>query len=314
MGGRVRRGAGVLAYELALELGLRSTDLVARAHELGMDGVGPSSNLTPEDVARLRAAIRGVPEPPLVAPGEPGSFGAGRGYQAPVGPGRPAPPGMAPVPGSDVISEPMSAASKAVIGGVVALVVALFAYMAVNTGSDGPKRTEAVETADDGAPTTTEADPCAEDVATSTTAAVCADVEGGLVGAPATSSTTRPEGYVPGVDDPRDVRKFCKGARSAMELERKLAQVTTAEQFRDAIVAGRAQWMVDAALMDEGAPPRIDVSMDLYMATYGNLMATVTPASDEQALMQALIRIRQSDISHAAIEINGAFLDNCSGR
>lgn len=52
-------------YELALQLGVRSTDLVDRARDLGLD-VGPSSFLGPEQVQRLTAAA--APPPPTGAP------------------------------------------------------------------------------------------------------------------------------------------------------------------------------------------------------------------------------------------------------
>ena len=60
-------------YELALQLGLRSTDLVERARGLGID-VGPSSYLTPEQVQRLAGGPPGPPPSPgaSVGPGQPG--------------------------------------------------------------------------------------------------------------------------------------------------------------------------------------------------------------------------------------------------
>ena len=293
----------MLTYELALELGIRSPELVERAKEIGIVGIGPSTNLNGEQIARLRQEITGMtaPPPPPVAPlGGPGGFGAGRGYPPPPG------AGGASGPKHD---EPLSTTSKAVIGGVVALVVALFAYMVVNTGDEptqqagGPDATTAV--------TAPRVDPCAPNASTSTSNPVCADVEGGLVGAPVTSSTTLPDGYVLGVDNPRDKRKFCKGARSVFALEQKLAQAQTANEFRDAIVTGKAKWLVDAHLMEEGAPPRLDNPLQLYMKVYGDLMVAITPTTDEVALAQAFIRARSSDIASAAVEVTGAYLDNC---
>ena len=295
----------MLTYELALELGIRSPELVERAKEIGIVGIGPSTNLNREQVARLHQEITGMaappPPPPPVAPvGGPG-FGAGRGHQPPPG------PGGGPGPKHD---EPMSTASKAVIGGVVVLVVALFAYMVINTGDEPTKQAAA---GSDGTPAVTapRVDPCAPNAATSTSNPVCADVEGGLVGAPVTSSTTLPDGYVLGVDNPRDKRKFCKGARSVFALEQKLAQAQTANEFRDAIVMGKAQWLVDAHLMEEGAPPRLDNPLQLYMKVYGDLMVAITPTTDETALARAFIRARSSDIASAAVEVTGAYLDNC---
>ena len=77
-------------YELALELGQRSTDLADRAAQLGFVGLGPSSVLTPEQVAALRGAVPATPPPPTFT---------GPGPSAPATPppppfsGQPAPTG-----------------------------------------------------------------------------------------------------------------------------------------------------------------------------------------------------------------------------
>lgn len=42
-------------YELALELDERSADLAARAEAMGLDGAGPATMLSAEQVAALRA-------------------------------------------------------------------------------------------------------------------------------------------------------------------------------------------------------------------------------------------------------------------
>lgn len=51
-------------YELALEMGVRSPDLVERAAALGLAGVGPSSELTAVQVASLRSGVPAPPPPP----------------------------------------------------------------------------------------------------------------------------------------------------------------------------------------------------------------------------------------------------------
>lgn len=70
-------------YELALELDVRSPELVERATALGLTGLGPSTELTAAQVASLRA---GVPLPP------PGS-----GSVAPAAPASPSSTGGGPV-------------------------------------------------------------------------------------------------------------------------------------------------------------------------------------------------------------------------
>ena len=70
----------MLLYELALELGVRSTALMDRAHALGIN-VSSTDPLTPEQVARLREAYgkaRHAPQATGAAP-----TGVVLAYQAP---------------------------------------------------------------------------------------------------------------------------------------------------------------------------------------------------------------------------------------
>lgn len=87
-------------YELALQLGARSTDLVERARSMGMD-VGPSSFLTPEQVSALRHGVAppGVSAPTAPPPpaGPPAPVGAPPSPTLPM-PGAAAPPGAVPPP------------------------------------------------------------------------------------------------------------------------------------------------------------------------------------------------------------------------
>ena len=297
----------MLLYELALELGLRSTDVVARAQALGMTQVGPSSKLTPEEVARLREAITGVPQARPVAPAGGPAFGPSDRWQGATVPGAPA--AGIPLGPDGSPDQGRNPVGTIVIGAVVLLVVALFAYMAMNT--DDTKKPRSVATGDQAGTGkgTVPDDPCAAQ--TSTTDPVCNDVDGGIVGAPVTSSTTLPPGYVPGVDTPKDKGKFCQGARGALDLEQKMIMAASPQEFRDVIVAGKAQWLIDAQSMLQGAPPRIEVQLDLYTTVYGDLMAAVTPGLDEEGLYRAFIQARGTDLSNAAVAINGAYAENC---
>lgn len=98
-------------YELAIELDLRSTELAADASRLGMGEVGPTTDLSPEQVAALRAGLRvdvgrgAVPAwaeaaarsiPALAAPD--GWGPAGAVPASPPGPPPGAPPTMVPPP------------------------------------------------------------------------------------------------------------------------------------------------------------------------------------------------------------------------
>lgn len=59
------RGGGVFVYELALQLDLRSTDLVEAAHRAGLSGLTPSTDLTVDQVAQVRTALGYAPVAPV---------------------------------------------------------------------------------------------------------------------------------------------------------------------------------------------------------------------------------------------------------
>jgi hypothetical protein len=80
-------------YELAIELDVRSIELAADASRLGMVDVGPTSALTQEQVAALRAACGRVPIQPVVASSTSGpALSAPAGWGARSGPDRAAAP------------------------------------------------------------------------------------------------------------------------------------------------------------------------------------------------------------------------------
>jgi hypothetical protein len=87
-------------YELALDLDVRSTDLVDQARSLGMD-VGPSTFLTPEQVQHLRSGVSpSVTAAPPLAAGD--LLDHGRGAPPPP----PPPPSASPSPGPSMPPPP----------------------------------------------------------------------------------------------------------------------------------------------------------------------------------------------------------------
>ena len=108
-------------YELAIEIGERSSDVCQKAESIGLGPLLSTSELTREQVAALRAAYNR----PLPG-GAPGSAGAapsvwGAPPATPIeAPGRP----------------PSKIGQVAALGLVVAVVLAGFAYMFVNAGPD----------------------------------------------------------------------------------------------------------------------------------------------------------------------------------
>jgi hypothetical protein len=161
-------------YELAIELGKHSNELVHAASESGMVGVGPATMLDAVQVASLRAQFgvaAGAPPPP--PPPGPSS-------SRPPTPGPVAPPSWGPPPGASGLSPgaaglplpaPMrpespllgpsdaygssapvgmsigdedepgwSSIQIAVVAAVVVAVVGLFAFMALNSGPSSEQR------------------------------------------------------------------------------------------------------------------------------------------------------------------------------
>lgn len=107
-------------YELAIALDVRSVEMTERAKALGLDGIGPTSDLTADQVAQLRAAY---------------------GHAVDPGPSR----GMPPMGGSGQQSGPMpptppkgarSGGGVALIGMVIVLTVGLFGVLVVKGNDD----------------------------------------------------------------------------------------------------------------------------------------------------------------------------------
>ena len=117
-------------YELALQLQMKSSELVERAEQLGMPGLGATSQLDRDQVAHLQAALGGAapgaiaPPPMAFAPPGPGLPMAGA--QAPYGPpssfGGPVTPGGPGGPDD----EGMTRAQVVMIGAAAIAVIALF--------------------------------------------------------------------------------------------------------------------------------------------------------------------------------------------
>lgn len=125
----IRRNGGlVLLFELAMELDVRSAEMADAAPALGLEGLTPTSELTPEQVQVLRARFTKVP----VAPG-PGGPSNSSSYRPPNwGP----PAGAAIPPPAPLPRRGMGAGQIAMIVVAVVAVVGLFGYMAKNGGTD----------------------------------------------------------------------------------------------------------------------------------------------------------------------------------
>jgi hypothetical protein len=292
----------LLLYELALELGVRSTALLDRAHALGMN-VSATDPLSPEQVARLREAY---------------------------GKGRPAPQAQVAAPTEAVLGDSRSLSTGALLAlvGAGLVVVLLVAYMVTNSGGDDATTVAAVDATD--AETTTTTEPCdpasgigagaigqggSTTVAGGSGAALppCA-IAGGLSG-DALETTTTVAGDP--IDVPRDTREFCKAAIAAMEFDTRLYEAANPESLgpiRQVILEGRDKWRIDATLMAANAPPRLDVAMDRYVRVYSNLVDSVTPEGDDYELAVHIVNTFRTDLTYYAVQINEAINANCDKR
>ena len=293
----------MMLYELALELGVRSTVLLDRAQAMGMD-VSATGPLTAEQVQELRSAY-GVTKPhpqPALDPTQTitenrfGNLGTG----------------------------PLLA-----LVGAGLVVVILIAYMITSSGSDdggggdvaaggGSDTVEAVST------TTEPCDPSsgigvgAIGQAPGSTAAPAGDalppcsVAGGLSDDAIDGTTTTVAGDP--IDVPRDKDEFCKAALSAMDFDTKMMEAATAETIgplRDTILQGRDRWRSDATIMVATGPPRLDVAMDRYVRVYSNLVDSVTPEVDDYTLAVHIITTFRTDLNYYAAQIGDAINTNC---
>jgi len=128
-------------FELAIELGERSADMAEAAPGLGLEGVTPTSELTPEQVEVFRA--RYAKAPAMAGPGGPPG---GAPYQPnPAwGPPPAGGPGAAPVPSRS--GRTLGLGQMVAIALAVVAVLGLFAYMVKNGGTDQERLDEIAHT------------------------------------------------------------------------------------------------------------------------------------------------------------------------
>mgnify|MGYP000981949109 CR=1 FL=1 len=295
-------------YELALELGVRSTALLDRAHALGMN-VDTTAPLTAEQVEQLREV-----------------YGRGRARQE-----APPPEVLAQMEAQASSDGPLK--SSAIIALVIAglAVVLLVGYMITNS-DDSPDTTVALDDGKDGAASssTTTTEPCDPDSgigvgaigqgATSTggdadgSLPPC-DVVGAISGDEDLGTTTTFDGDP--LDLPRDKREFCKAALSLVDFEMELYEAANVESLgpiRDVMLAGRDKFKADLATMKETAPPRIGGPLERYGIIYTNLLDSVTPGADDLTLAVAFNTAARTDLAYDSNQIALAVNENCDKR
>ncbi|NLD78302.1 MAG: hypothetical protein GX643_16740 [Acidimicrobiales bacterium] len=295
-------------YELALELGVRSTALLDRAHALGMN-VDTTAQLTPEQVEQLREV-----------------YGRGRARQA-----TPQPEVLTQMDAQGSSDGPLkpSAIIALVIAGLA--VVLLVGYMVTNS-DDSPSTTVALDGGEEesSSSTTTTTEPCDPDSGigvgaigqgeastagdTDATLPPC-DVVGAISGDEDLGTTTTFDGDP--LDVPRDKREFCKAALSLIDFEMELFEAADVESLgpiRDVMLAGRDKFKADLATMKETAPPRIGGPLERYGIIYTNLLDSVTPGADDLTLAVAFNTAARTDLAYDSNQIALAVNENCDKR
>lgn len=299
-------------YVLALEMGVRSTELVARARDLGMHDIGVDTWLRPDQVAALRAgwAPQSLLPPPPGAPGGPWSGQAPSGPPPgtpPAGPPLrgpwyggdqpPVPPspgtaGWAPAPPPPRPGGPSGAGGdRKAVALVAVLVLVLMAGFVLFVGSrsdnDRRERRERAEAAEAriGRERTDEAEGRAahpEDVAGS-------DVDGG----PLVS-----EGWA------RD--EYCRAAGSLMRFESLTGQSGIDGDFVGfvtQVVDGRDQWMTDVDAMI-ATEPSVAEDLKHYRDLYETYLWSISHDTTMMELEQLTNEIMKGDLVVVAGRIN----------
>jgi len=208
----------------------------------------------------------------------PPAGGPGLGAPAPMAYGAPGVPPM-PTPGP-VASGGTSTGQKVLIGGVIAAVLALFAFMAVNTGPD-EERQDAIEASD-----------------------AAAEREAGNVD-PASSAD---------VDGPVDVAEFCRGGRGIMPIELRIAAAITDDDFPElqAVIRERREaWSEAVDAMAAGASPAVADDVEAYRSGYLTYFEAIESSSSLLDLQRNLDRDAIAGSTRAGQAINAEIAAEC---
>ncbi|HWJ96615.1 MAG TPA: hypothetical protein VNQ33_00565 [Acidimicrobiales bacterium] len=207
--------------------------------------------------------------------------------------GGPLPPPPDPVPGAAPASAPgFGTGQKVLIGAVVVGVIALFGFMAVNTGPD-KERQQALATKQ----AELEAD------LNATTAPIATTTE-----APATPAAP-PTAY-----DIVDVTRFCKGGLGITTFELRLAAALADQDFEElsSIVRDRrAAWSDDVASLVESAPPILVDDIELYRDGYNTFFDAVASSSSMEQAYRKVDRMQLIKAGNAGQEVSTQIANEC---
>lgn len=307
-------------YMLALEMGVRSTELVARARDLGLHDVGVDTWLRPDQIAALRAGsappsqllsppvapdapwgarppsgpTHGVPPQPFPHGGP--QFGGHLGGQPPnpppAGPPPPGFPGWAPVPPMPSAGGPANGndGRKAIVVTtcvVLVLIVGFVVFVNARSGTDRRERRERAEVIE--ARAEKEREEAAREHAARFERG--GPVEGGSES---------------GASDGWDRAGYCGSARSLMRFENDTGQAGfdgDFDEFLGQVVAGRDQWRIDVDHMIATDP---DIAEDLthYRGLYETYLWSISHETTLHDLELLTNEIMKGDLIVVAGRIN----------
>ncbi|MBX3314752.1 MAG: translation initiation factor IF-2 N-terminal domain-containing protein [Actinobacteria bacterium] len=298
-------------YELALHMGVRSTDLVARARELGMD-VEQSSVLDQAQVAHLWSSFQQAPNPPQPLPAQPTPPDVPQFVAPAAWSPTPGAPGAAPAtpphawgasgePAAEADPDRDRTRPAVVVAAVAALVLLAGVLVFLSGGSDDDGfRADASATDEAGATprSTTTSVPTTEAKATVPTEPVDPDM-----------SVEKLTAMV------RDRHRFCSGARGIFEMEHALSQPFyegDLEGVASAIRANRDSWETAVEDLEAGTSSVLQNDVATYAASYRTLFAGIFEAEVGSAPSLAEFERTRASVALSAGRINAAMFDLCA--
>ncbi|WP_421119465.1 hypothetical protein ACE2AJ_19240 [Aquihabitans daechungensis] len=201
--------------------------------------------------------------------------------------------GPGPVAPGSTGSTGMGTGQKVMIGGAVVAVIALFGFMAVNTGPD-EERERAIAAKE----AAIEAELDATTVPSSTTAAT-----------PTTTAAGTADAYAP-----VDVDRFCQGGLAIATFELRLAAAIADADFAELtglVRDRRAAWGGDVATMAAGAAPILVNDIELYRSGYDRFFDAVTNSASLDEAYAKIDRMELVRSSNAAEEVGAQVEFEC---
>lgn len=266
-------------YELALQLGERSTDLAERARGIGVDGAGPTTFLTADQVAALRPQGAVPLPPPPPPPPPPGAGAGGAAHPTPASP-------RAPIGPPRRRGTRVSPALVALYLVIPLAVVAVVGFVLVGVPGRGSGRGSTRDQFD---------------------LAAMETIPVGQAGtAPASRRTSHPE--------ITDVKRFCVAAGKLRKVDgAPLRGVTRAGPWNDAVDLYRQDWDEGAALIVTVTTGSLNESARYYLDTMGSVFTVLEQADDDDLIESVIypLQARFPDFEEAAEAVTDAILKTC---